>query len=53
MNTVLSGKRKWITKYLGKLENYTNAVAVNLLENGETTHRLKRHTVLTLPDRHE
>jgi hypothetical protein len=41
MNTVLSG----ITKYLRKLENHTNALAVNLLDNTETTHRLIRYTV--------
>jgi hypothetical protein len=45
--------RKWNTKYLRKLENHTNALAVNLLDKSETTHRLKRYTVLTLPDRPE
>jgi hypothetical protein len=43
MNTVLSGIKKWNTKYLRKLENQTNALAVNLLDNSETTHRLKRY----------
>jgi hypothetical protein len=40
-------------KYVRKLENHTNTLAVNLLDNSETTHRLKRYTVLTLPDRPE
>jgi hypothetical protein len=53
MNTVLSETEKWNTKYLRKLENSTNVLAVNLPENSETTHRLKRYTVLTLPDRPE
>jgi hypothetical protein len=51
MNTVLSEIKKWNTKYLRKLENHTNAVAVNLLDNSETTHRLERYTVLTPSDR--
>jgi hypothetical protein len=45
--------KEWSTKYLRKLENHVNALAVNLLDNNETTHELKRHTVLTLPDRPE
>jgi hypothetical protein len=53
MNTVLSEIKKGNTKYLRKLENHTNALAVNLLDNSETTHRLKRYTVLTVPDRPE
>jgi hypothetical protein len=53
MNTGLSEIKKWNTKYLRKLENHTNAQALNLLDNSETTHRLKRYTVLTLPDRPE
>jgi hypothetical protein len=48
MNTVRSEIKKWNTKYLNKLENHTNALAVNLLDNSGTTHRLKRYTVLTL-----
>jgi hypothetical protein len=52
-STVLSETKKWNTKHLGKLENHTNALAVNLLDNSETTQRLKRYTVLTLPDRPE
>jgi hypothetical protein len=50
MNTVLSEIKKWDTQYLRKPENHTNALAVNLLDNSETTLRLKRYTVLTLPD---
>jgi hypothetical protein len=38
MNAVLSEIKKWNTKYLRKLENHTNALAVNLLDNSETTH---------------
>jgi hypothetical protein len=30
-----------------------NAIAMNLLDNSEITHRLKRYTILTLPDRPE
>jgi hypothetical protein len=41
MNTVLSEIKKLNTKYLRKFENHTNALAVNLLDNSETTHRLK------------
>jgi hypothetical protein len=50
INTVLSEIKKWNTKYLRKLENHTNALAMNLLGNSETTHRLKRYNVLTLLD---
>jgi hypothetical protein len=53
MNTVLSEIKKWNAKYLRKLENHINALAVNLLDNSETTHRLNKHTVLTLSDRPE
>jgi hypothetical protein len=53
MNTALSEMKKWNTRYLRKLENHSIAPAVNLLDNGETTHSLKRYTVLTLPDRPE
>jgi hypothetical protein len=28
---------------------HTNVLAVNLLDNSKTTHRLKRYTILTLP----
>jgi hypothetical protein len=47
VNTVLSEIKKWNTKYLRKLENYTNALAMNILDNSEITYRLKRYTVLT------
>jgi hypothetical protein len=53
MNTVLRDIKKWNTKYLRKLENHTNALAVNLQDNSETTHRLKKYTIPTLPDRSE
>jgi hypothetical protein len=49
-NTVISEIKKWNTK---DSENCTNALAVNLLDNNETTHRLKRYTVLTLQDKPE
>jgi hypothetical protein len=53
MNMVLSEIKKWNTKYLRKLEDRCNALAVVLLDKSETTHRLKRYTVPTLPDRPE
>jgi hypothetical protein len=53
MNTVLIEIKKWYTKYLRTLENHINALAVNLLDNSETTQRLKIYTVLSLPDRPE
>jgi hypothetical protein len=49
MKTVLKEIKKWSAKYLRKLESHTNALAVNLLNNSETAHRLKRYTTLTLP----
>jgi hypothetical protein len=52
-STAICEIKKWNTKYLIKLENHTNALAVNLLDNRETTHRLKRYTILTLPDKPE
>jgi hypothetical protein len=39
MKTVYSEIKKWNTKYLRKLENHTNALAVNLLDNSEKIHR--------------
>jgi hypothetical protein len=53
MNIVLSEIKKYNTKCFRKLENHTNALALNLPDNIETTHRLIRYTVLTLPDRRE
>jgi hypothetical protein len=53
MNTVLSEIKKWSIKYFTKLKNHPKAEAVNLLDNSETTHRLKRYTILTVPDRTE
>jgi hypothetical protein len=41
---------EFVHKFQLKLENHTNALTVNLLDNTETTHRLKRYTVLTLRD---
>jgi hypothetical protein len=43
LHTVLSEIKKWNTKYLRKLGNHTNAVAVNLLDNSETTQTEKIH----------
>lgn len=51
MNIVVTEIKKWNAKYLRKLENHTNALAVILLGNSENTQRLKRYTVLSLPDR--
>jgi hypothetical protein len=51
MKTGLMEVKKWRAKYLRKLANHTNALAVNLLDNSETTRRLKRYSVLALPDR--
>jgi hypothetical protein len=53
MNILLMEIKKRNTKYFRKLENHTNALTVNLLDNSENTHRLKRYTVLTLPHRPE
>jgi hypothetical protein len=39
VNTVFSEIKRWNSKHLRKLENHTNALAVNLLDNSETTHR--------------
>jgi hypothetical protein len=50
MKTVLRQK-KCTTKYLRKLENHTNTLAVNLLDNSETIHSVKRYTVRTLLNR--
>jgi hypothetical protein len=41
MNTVLSEIKKWNTRYLRKSQNHTNTLAINLLDNSETTQRLK------------
>jgi hypothetical protein len=49
MNAVFREIKKWTTKYL-KLENHTNILPVNLLDNGETTRRLKRYSILTGPN---
>ncbi len=35
------------------LDLETNALAMNLLDNSDTTHRLKRYIILTVPDRPE
>jgi hypothetical protein len=43
METVLSEIRKWNTKCLRTLENHTNALAVNKLDNSETTQTEKVH----------
>jgi hypothetical protein len=47
MNTVLNEINEWNIKYLRKLQNHTNALEVNLLDNSESAHRLKTYTVLT------
>jgi hypothetical protein len=43
MNTVLNEIKKWNTKHLRKFEYHTNALAVNLLDNSETTQTEKIH----------
>jgi hypothetical protein len=53
INTVKSEIKKWSEKYLNKLENYPNTLAVNLLDKSECVNRLKRYSVLHLPDRFE
>jgi hypothetical protein len=53
MNTAISEIKEWVTKYVRKLEKYTNALAVNLQDSSETTHRLNRYSVLTVLDRSE
>jgi hypothetical protein len=45
--------KKWSGKYLKKLENHPNTLAVILLDNSETVNRLRRYSVLHLPDRFE
>jgi hypothetical protein len=47
---MLSEMKMLNTKYLRKLQDNTNALAVNLLDNNKATHRLKRYTILTLLD---
>jgi hypothetical protein len=42
MNAVLSEIKKWNTKYLRKLEKQTNALAVNIPDNSETTHKSEK-----------
>jgi hypothetical protein len=42
-----------ITQKRAHISESTNALALDLPDNSETTHRLKRYTVLTLPDRLE
>jgi hypothetical protein len=50
MNTVHGEMRTWSDRYLNKLENHTNALAVNLLDSSEGIHRLKWGSVLTVSD---
>lgn len=38
-------------RYLGRLENHVNPLAVNLLNRSNETQRLKRYRVLELPYR--
>lgn len=42
---------KFSSKYLQKLETHENYLAINLLDNSDHTHRLKRHDPLYLGDR--
>jgi hypothetical protein len=38
---------KWNEKYLNKLQNHLNALAVNLLDNSKSVNRLKGYSVIT------
>lgn len=38
-------------KYLSKLESHQNYLAINLLDNSDHVYRLKRHSILDLPNR--
>lgn len=49
--TVKEEISKTSNKYLTKLNNHPNFLAVNLLDNSEEIQRLKRHSVLELPYR--
>jgi hypothetical protein len=40
MNTALNEIKTLSAKCLRKLENHTNTLAMSLLDNGETTHKL-------------
>jgi hypothetical protein len=46
INSVLSEMNEWNTKYLRNLDNHINALSVNLLDNSEIMHRLKRYIVV-------
>jgi hypothetical protein len=50
MNTMLSEGKKWCAKYLRKLENHSNAIPVNLLDNSKTT-QTEKILHLSLPER--
>jgi hypothetical protein len=49
--TVQEEIAKFSKKYISKLENHPNHLALNLLDNSITVYRLKRHTILDLPFR--
>lgn len=49
--TVKEEITKFSEHYMTKLENHPNHLALNLLDNSDTTHRLRRHTILDLPFR--
>jgi hypothetical protein len=53
MNTVLGEIKKWSFRYFRKLDNKTNALSGNQLDNSKTAYRLKRYWIITLPDRLE
>lgn len=42
---------RYTEKYLSKLDNHPNHLAVNLLDNSDHVYRLKRHSVLDLTSR--
>ena len=46
--SVIEEVKKYSTKYIKKLENHVNNLAVNLLDNSENIYRLKREDILNL-----
>ncbi|XP_050501036.1 piggyBac transposable element-derived protein 4-like [Diabrotica virgifera virgifera] len=49
--TVKETVSEYSSRYLVKLENHPNNLALNLLDNSEQTRRLRRHKPLELPHR--
>lgn len=51
MPTVKEEIKKFSTRYLDRLSNHVNTLAINLLDDSNEINRLKRHHVLDLPFR--